>query len=246
MEHGVGPAPERLPRMRWSKFLKAHWEALAAADFFTVEVWTAVGLVRYLVLVALYLATGRVEIAGIAPAPTGVWMSQVARNLVDECDGFLKGKRYLIHDWDPLHTRDFPAVGSEKPIAVRERLAEGPRDNQGRVAGGLMCLGDGPKKGQMVGLETRTGRHARLGYAMAWIRRTGRREGTFSVNRKIRLRAGRSGDGSRQPAHARLLHPARVAQPPGHQGRRHPMHGGSAKRGSRMRSYEAPVGDGVR
>jgi transposase len=48
-EHGVGPAPERRPHMPWSKFLKAHWDAIAAADFFTVEVWTAVGLVRYLV-----------------------------------------------------------------------------------------------------------------------------------------------------------------------------------------------------
>jgi len=29
-------------------------------------------------------------------APTGLWMSQVARNLVDGFDGVLKGKRYLI------------------------------------------------------------------------------------------------------------------------------------------------------
>ncbi len=79
-EHGVGPAPERLPHMPWSKFLKAHWEAIAAADFFTVEVWAAVGLVRYVVFFVLDLATRRVEIAGIAPAPAGFWMSQVARN----------------------------------------------------------------------------------------------------------------------------------------------------------------------
>jgi len=30
--------------MPWAKFLKAHWDAIAAADFFTVEVWTVVGL----------------------------------------------------------------------------------------------------------------------------------------------------------------------------------------------------------
>jgi len=29
-------------------------------------------------------------------------MSQIARNLTDEGDGFFKGKRYLIHDQDPL------------------------------------------------------------------------------------------------------------------------------------------------
>ena len=28
-DSGIGPAPERVPHMPWSKFLKAHWEALA-------------------------------------------------------------------------------------------------------------------------------------------------------------------------------------------------------------------------
>ena len=51
--------------MPWSKFLKAHWEAIAAADFFTVEVWTSIGLVRYLVFFVIDLSTRRVEIAGI-------------------------------------------------------------------------------------------------------------------------------------------------------------------------------------
>ena len=31
-------------------------------------------------------------------------MKQVARNLTDMWDGFLLGKRYLIHDRDPLFT----------------------------------------------------------------------------------------------------------------------------------------------
>ena len=39
---GIEPAPEWLKRMSWSKFLKAHWPAIAAADFFTVEVWSSV------------------------------------------------------------------------------------------------------------------------------------------------------------------------------------------------------------
>lgn len=86
--------------------MRAHWGAIVAADFFTVEVWTSVGLVRYLVFFVLDLATRRVEIAGVAPAPSGLWTSQVARNLVDEFDGFLRGKRYLIHDRDPLYTQD--------------------------------------------------------------------------------------------------------------------------------------------
>ena len=34
-------------------------------------------------------------------------MVQVARNLTDCVDGFLLGKRYLIHDRDPLYTAQF-------------------------------------------------------------------------------------------------------------------------------------------
>ena len=128
-EHGIGPAPERLRHMPWSKFLKAHWEAIAAADFFTVEVWTTVGLVRYLVFFVLDLATRRVEIAGIAPAPTGSWMSQVARNLVDEFDGFLKGKRYLIHDRDPLYTKDFRGLLSSAGVESVRLPARSPNLN---------------------------------------------------------------------------------------------------------------------
>ncbi len=38
--HGIEPAPERKKRTSWKTFLKAHWEVMAATDFFTVEVWT--------------------------------------------------------------------------------------------------------------------------------------------------------------------------------------------------------------
>ena len=47
------PAPERGRKLRWKPFLKAHWQALAAADFFSVEVLTWGGLVRYSVLVVM-------------------------------------------------------------------------------------------------------------------------------------------------------------------------------------------------
>ena len=96
-ERGMKPAPERLPHMPWSKFLKAHWDAIAAADFFTVEVWTGVGLIRHLVFFVIDLSTRRVEIAGIAPVPNGLWMSQVARNLIDEFSGFTRNFRALLN-----------------------------------------------------------------------------------------------------------------------------------------------------
>src|SRR5204863_9690522 len=36
--HGLPPAPRR--PTSWRTFLRAHWGAISAADFFTTEVWT--------------------------------------------------------------------------------------------------------------------------------------------------------------------------------------------------------------
>ena len=64
-------------------------------------------LTRFAVLFVIELSTRRVEIAGIASEPDSAWMSQVSRNVTDASDGFLTGKRFLIHDRDPLFTVAF-------------------------------------------------------------------------------------------------------------------------------------------
>lgn len=104
---GLEPAPERTRKTTWKAFLLRHWDVLVAADFFTIEVWTRKGLTRFVVLFLIDLSTRRVEIAGIAAQANGLWMAQIARNLSDYVDGFLRGKRYLIHDHDPLYTAEF-------------------------------------------------------------------------------------------------------------------------------------------
>ncbi len=43
--------------MSWKTFPKAHWGAIAATDFFSVEVVTCSGLVRYFVLFVIDLKT---------------------------------------------------------------------------------------------------------------------------------------------------------------------------------------------
>ena len=106
-ENGIEPAYERSKRTPWRTFLKAHWETLAAADFFTVEVARPSGLVTFYVLFFMELSTRRVHIAGITPNPDGRFMLQVARNLTDACDGFLLDKRYLILDRDGKYTEEF-------------------------------------------------------------------------------------------------------------------------------------------
>ena len=46
-ESGIDPAPDRDKRTTWSQFLRAHWDVIAAGDFFTVEVWSPRGLVTF-------------------------------------------------------------------------------------------------------------------------------------------------------------------------------------------------------
>jgi putative transposase len=104
---GIEPAPERKRKTTWKEFLSRHWELIVAADFFTVEVWTRRGLQRFVVLFFIELSTRKVEVAGIAGTVNGFWMDQIGRNLTDSMDGILNGKRYLIHDRDPLFTSAF-------------------------------------------------------------------------------------------------------------------------------------------
>jgi transposase InsO family protein len=105
---GVPPVPNR--PTSWQTFLRAHWGAIAGADFFTTEVWTWRGLVTFYTLFVIDLATRRVQILGITPRPDELFMRQVARTLtiadVEAC-------RLLICDRD-----------AKWSATVRERLAE--------------------------------------------------------------------------------------------------------------------------
>jgi transposase InsO family protein len=105
--HGMEPAPERSRKTTWKEFLAHHRDMIVAADFFTIEAWTPKGLQRFIVLFFIELSSRRVEIGGISAAANGLWMSQIARNLTDSVDGLLNGRRYLIHDRDPLFTDEF-------------------------------------------------------------------------------------------------------------------------------------------
>ena len=120
LENGIDPAPERGRRMSWATFIKAHLGAIVGMDFFTVEVVTWLGLIRYHVLFAIDIASRKVEIVGIAANPGGTSMEQMARNLVDAVDGFLVGKRYVLIDRDPLYTDAFHRIlGQGEVNAVR-------------------------------------------------------------------------------------------------------------------------------
>ena len=107
LDHGLLPDPDRPYKTTWNDFIKSHWESLAACDFFSVDVLGFKGLTRYLVFFVIEVATRKVEIVGIHADPCETQMLQWARNLTDAEDGFLKDKRVLIHDRDPLYTKKF-------------------------------------------------------------------------------------------------------------------------------------------
>ena len=62
------------------------------------------------------LATRRVQVAGITPHPTAAFMQQCARQLTDPFEGFLLGKRSLIHDRDTTYTQAFDALVKESGV----------------------------------------------------------------------------------------------------------------------------------
>jgi transposase InsO family protein len=107
--HGLPPAPNR--PTSWQTFLRAHWGAIAGADFFTTEVWTWRGLVTFYAVFVIDLATRRVQVLGITPHPDDAFMYQVVRTFT-MADG--TPCRALICDRD-----------AKWSAAVRERLAEG-------------------------------------------------------------------------------------------------------------------------
>jgi hypothetical protein len=67
----------------WEKLLGRHWELVAVMSFLTAELQIRRGLPRFIVLFHIELSTRKVEIAGIAQVANGLWMNQIARNLLD-------------------------------------------------------------------------------------------------------------------------------------------------------------------
>ena len=108
--HGIEPAPERKRQTTWKTFIQSHWDVLGAIDFTAIEVWTKGGLATYYLLFVMKVATRSVHFAGCGVNPTTEWMTQVARNLTDAYDGFLRGVRYLPIDRDDKFWAAFRAL----------------------------------------------------------------------------------------------------------------------------------------
>lgn len=121
---GIAPAPKRREQTNWADFIRSHMAVLAGIDFFTVEVLTWHGLKTYYVLFFLHLETRRVTIAGYTRHPTEQWMTQMARNAVDEIDGVFRPIRFVLHDRDSKFCASFRATlrsGGVQPLLLPPR-----------------------------------------------------------------------------------------------------------------------------
>src|SRR5262249_10761948 len=107
--HGLPPVPAR--PTSWQTFVRAHWGAIAGADFFTTEVWTWRGLVTYYTVFVIDLASRRVQILGATPHPDDLFMGQVSHTFTAADEGLLVRHRVLICDRD-----------AKWSVSVREQL----------------------------------------------------------------------------------------------------------------------------
>ncbi|MGH9200202.1 MAG: integrase core domain-containing protein [Vicinamibacterales bacterium] len=124
---GIPPSGER--PSSWQAFLRAHWRALMAADFFTTEVWTARGLITYYTLFVIELHSRRVAIVGSTPHPDEAFMLQIARQLTDASNGALNGPCFLICDRDPKWSGAVVAFLEREGVRVIRTPARAPNCN---------------------------------------------------------------------------------------------------------------------
>jgi hypothetical protein len=74
--NGIPPAPERGRNTIWRQFMKAHWEGLIAADFFTTEVLCGHGLVTFYTWFVIELRSRLVHVCGTTVSPNRHWIGK--------------------------------------------------------------------------------------------------------------------------------------------------------------------------
>jgi len=125
---GLPPVPQR--PTSWQTFLRAHWGAIAGADFFTTELWTWRGLVTYYTVFAIDVASRRVQILGSTPHPEALFMAQAVRTLTMAADSATRAPAILICDrdrkWSSAVRVSSGRRGSTSPLSPSARRTQTP------------------------------------------------------------------------------------------------------------------------
>lgn len=113
--------------MTWRTFIRAHWPALLAADFFATEV-DGPGPTHLLHGVRIELYSRRVHILGSTPHPDDAFVVQAFRSLMSERD-VLSAGRVLICDRDPKWSRAMEALLTAQLLRMRSDSSDRSRPN---------------------------------------------------------------------------------------------------------------------
>ncbi len=105
-DNRLGPAPRR-SGPTWRQFLQAQASHVVATDFFQVD---TILFKRLYVLFFIDLGRRRVWITGVTEHPTGVWVTQQARNVTADLEDDAVVIKFLIRDRDTKYTASFDEV----------------------------------------------------------------------------------------------------------------------------------------
>jgi transposase InsO family protein len=106
----------------WATFVKNHARDIWACDFTVAYDW----LFRpWYIFVVMELKTRRIVHSAVTHSPTGEWTAQQLR----EATPWVKGPKYLLHDWDSKYASHFSSVVAGSGIKELRTPYRAPRAN---------------------------------------------------------------------------------------------------------------------
>jgi transposase InsO family protein len=124
-DHDLGPAPRR-PGATWREFIRAQASHIVATDFFSVD---TVLLRRLYVLFFIELGRRRIWITGVTAHPTGIWVTQQARNVAGDLVDAVVDINFIVRDRDTKFVASFDEVFKSEGAQILRTPFRAPNAN---------------------------------------------------------------------------------------------------------------------